>query len=210
MPVLKRKHTNPPVPGPGSAPAGAASPDTLSPSTDTGRNGPGRKRLEETVTDLFDELRSPLLRYLMSLGLAVEDSEEIVQEVFLALFEHLRRGKSQLNLRGWAFRVAHNQGLKRRQANGRNLKLVSPQTNDAGSRFAAAPPDPEAQAARRQRREHVLALVRTLPDQDRRCLCLRAEGLRYREIAAVLGISLGGVALSLKRSLTALIPSGQE
>jgi RNA polymerase sigma-70 factor (ECF subfamily) len=36
---------------------------------------------------------------------------------------------------------------------------------------------------------------------------LRAEGLKYREIAQVLGISLGGVSLSLSRSLARLASS---
>jgi RNA polymerase sigma-70 factor (ECF subfamily) len=40
-----------------------------------------------------------------------------------------------------------------------------------------------------------------LPKQDRMCLYLRAEGLRYREIANVLGMSLGAVSTSLTRSL---------
>jgi RNA polymerase sigma-70 factor (ECF subfamily) len=46
-----------------------------------------------------------------------------------------------------------------------------------------------------------LAIVRALPPQDQHCLHLRAEGLRYREIAHVLGMSLGAVALTLSRSL---------
>jgi len=41
-----------------------------------------------------------------------------------------------------------------------------------------------------------------LSEEDRNCLFLRAEGLRYREIAYVLGISLGAVSMSLTRSLT--------
>jgi len=52
-----------------------------------------------------------------------------------------------------------------------------------------------------QTRQHVLAVVKALPALDRRCLFLRAEGLRYREIAAVLDISLGAVALCLARAL---------
>jgi RNA polymerase sigma-70 factor (ECF subfamily) len=51
----------------------------------------------------------------------------------------------------------------------------------------------------------LLAVVATLPEADRSCLSLRAEGLRYREIAAVLGISLGSVSISLKRSLARLM-----
>jgi RNA polymerase sigma-70 factor (ECF subfamily) len=47
----------------------------------------------------------------------------------------------------------------------------------------------------------LLAVVRALPERDRQCLFLRAEGLRYREIAEALGMSLGAVAASLSRSL---------
>ena len=47
----------------------------------------------------------------------------------------------------------------------------------------------------------MLAILDALSEQDRRCLCLRAEGLRYRKIAEILEISLGAVSLSLARSL---------
>ncbi len=63
------------------------------------RTGP--TALEEEVVQLFHQLRAPVLRYLLSLGLAVQDAEEIAQEVFMALFRHLRHGKSRNNLRGW-------------------------------------------------------------------------------------------------------------
>ena len=44
-----------------------------------------------------------------------------------------------------------------------------------------------------------------LPEQDRRCLYLRAEGLRYREISTILDMSLGSVSLSLERSLARML-----
>jgi RNA polymerase sigma-70 factor (ECF subfamily) len=52
--------------------------------------------------------------------------------------------------------------------------------------------------------QRLRTVLRALPEQDRCCLALRAEGLRYREIAATLGISLGSVSLSLTRSLARL------
>jgi len=152
-------------------------------------------RRESEVVALFDLLRRPLLRYLMSLGLAVADGEEIVQEVFLALFEHLGRGGSRENLRGWLFRVAHNLGLKRAR---RTRRWESAEDAEPVSDSA---PNPEQQAACSERQKLLMLVLRALPQQDRRCLSLRAEGLRYREIAEVLGISLGSVSISIARSV---------
>jgi RNA polymerase sigma-70 factor (ECF subfamily) len=129
--------------------------------------------------------------------------EEIAQEVFLSLFLHLRDGKPQPNIRGWIFRVAHNLGLKRREKNHRALKIVVTSDGSMESHIDDAP-NPEEHFSSVQKRKRLLAVVNALSEQDRRCLYLRAEGLRYREIAQVLGISLGGVASSLAQSLERL------
>lgn len=157
--------------------------------------------LEDEVIALFDRHRDRLLRYLLSFGLPVQDGEEIVQEVFLALFQHLKRGKSRRNLRGWVFRVGHNLALKRRHRNAADLAGA---LYDLGNRFVEPGPNPEDQLAYAEQRRRLLAVLHALPEQDRRCLSLRAEGLRYREIAAVLDMSLGAVSISLGRSLTRL------
>src|SRR5579872_3130545 len=80
----------------------------------------GVPRLEDDVVQLFDQFRDRLGRYLLSVGLSAPDGEEVIQETFLALFEHLRKGKPRDNLRGWLFRVAHNLALKRRYEARRN------------------------------------------------------------------------------------------
>jgi RNA polymerase sigma-70 factor, ECF subfamily len=65
-------------------------------------------------------------------------------------------------------------------------------------------PSPEEHLSFAQRRRLLLSVVDALPESDRNCLRLRAEGLRYREIAEVLGISLGAVSISLTRSIARL------
>jgi len=167
----------------------------------------GLSSLEEEVTGLFEENRSPLFRYLLSFGVGVPDSEEIVQEVFLALFKHLKNGKPRDNLRGWIFRVGHNQALKLRS---REAARVAHRTDDTVETHPDPGPNPEEQALSNQRQRRLRAVVRALPEQDRACLSLRAEGFRYREIAEILGISLGGVALSLEQSLAKLSRVGER
>jgi len=152
------------------------------------------------VTAWFEELRAPLLRYLASVGLVPQDTEEIVQEVFLALFDHLKQGRPRTNLRGWIFRVAHNLALKRRY---RRAKLVAWNEDTAIGRRTPEP-DPEQRFSDLQRRRRLLSVVRSMAPKERSCLMLRAEGLRYREIAEALGMSLGAVAIALERALSKL------
>src|SRR5690348_5739787 len=72
------------------------------------READANASLQDEVIALFDLYRAPVLRYLISCRIPVPDAEEIAQEVFLALFRHLRAGKSRSNLPGWIFTVAHN------------------------------------------------------------------------------------------------------
>lgn len=159
---------------------------------------------EVEVVELFGELRDRLLRYMLVLGLSVHDGEEIIQESFLLLFQHLQRGKSRQNLRGWVFRVARNLALKQRAANQLRLRRIVEFDDTLPEQSVDRSPNPEEQLRSRQRQQRLLAVVNALPEQDQSCLCMRAEGLRYREIAEALGISLGSVAASLARSLARL------
>jgi RNA polymerase sigma-70 factor, ECF subfamily len=159
---------------------------------------------EAEVVHLFDELRDRLLRYLLALGLPPHDGEEIVQESFLLLFQHLQQGKSRENLRGWIFRVARNLALKQRAANQRVITREVEFEDDSPEQNASRGLNPEEAFRSKQRRRQLLAIVSALPERDRQCLYLRAEGLRYREIAEALGISLGSVAASMARSMTRL------
>lgn len=160
------------------------------------------RRIEDKVVVYFDQLRRPLLRYLSGFQLPVQEGEEIVQDVFLALFRHLRNGRSEANLRAWIFRVAHNLALKRR---GYELRRSPDVLGLRPETLAIDPaPDPEALAVENQTRRRLQHALDTLPARDNQCLRLRAEGLRFREIAKVLGISLGAVSISLTRSLARL------
>ena len=153
-----------------------------------------------TVVELFAECGLPLRRYVGSFGIGVPDTEDVVQDVFLSLFFHLQKGRSRRNLRGWLFTVAHNLALKHRARVSRRRGLTD---GDPWSPVDPVDParNPEQELVSVQRRARLLRVLRVLPEQDRRCLRLRAEGFRYREIAELTGLSLGGVAKSLARSM---------
>jgi RNA polymerase sigma-70 factor (ECF subfamily) len=137
------------------------------------------------------------LRYILAFGLSLHDAEDVLQEVFLSLFDHLKQGKPRNNLRGWLFRVSHNLALKRRTGSKSADPLPDLTLTDPA-------PNPEQQALSRHMQARLHQVYSALGERDRCCLLLRAEGLRYREIAATLNISLGTVSASLTRSLARL------
>src|SRR5581483_2389000 len=160
---------------------------------------------EEAVVLLFDQMRAPLLRYLLGFPLGISDAEDVVQESFLALYKHLHGRKMPHNPRGWIFRAAHHLALKRQIRARKDSQSAG--AIDGVETFAIDPsPNPEDRFSLNQTQERIMAVVRALPEQSRWCLYLRAEGLRYREIADIVGVSLGAVSLRLARSL-ALIGS---
>ena len=158
-----------------------------------------RSPAQGEVLELFDECREGVERYARSFGIGPSDAEDVLQETFLALYRHLLRRGDRSNLRGWVFRVARNLALKRRAGHSWSAPIVLA-AGVVRDRIDPAS-NPEERMAAGQRQSHLQAVVRALPDRDRQCLQLRAEGLRYREIAAVLGVSVGTIASSLARAV---------
>ena len=75
---------------------------------------------------------------------------------------------------------------------------------DIELRLAGLDLNPEQDLLERERLTRFHRAVENLSDQQRRCLHLRLEGLRYPEIAAVLGISASAVGEFLRRAIVRL------
>jgi RNA polymerase sigma-70 factor (ECF subfamily) len=160
--------------------------------------------VEASVLALFDRSAPSLLRYAASFGLNADETEDIVQDAFLALFRHLHLGRARTNLTGWLFQVTHNLALKRRQQTIRLARTRSAGEIPFESRHDPAL-NPEERLLRDERRRRLRAVFNALPDRERRCLFLRAEGLTYRDIAKALSVSLGSVSKALTRAVSRLM-----
>jgi RNA polymerase sigma-70 factor (ECF subfamily) len=151
----------------------------------------------------FDRHAGAIVGYVRSFGLSDEEAEDVTQEAFLALFKHLSLGRDATNLTGWLFRVAHNIARKRQRTIQRRPVHCSSDEPRALAQVDVRL-TPEGDLIHRERRQRLGRIVAALPDRDRRCLLLRAEGFTYRDIARTAGISLGAVAKSLARVMARL------
>jgi RNA polymerase sigma-70 factor (ECF subfamily) len=156
---------------------------------------------DREATTLFRELRKPLLRYLVCLGLSSDEAQDVVQDAFLSLHRHLSAGGSQENIRSWLFRVAHNQARNRQTSYDRRF---SAPLDDAGAESVLDEATPERMLLEKEKFERLGNAIRALAGAERDCLLLRASGLRYREIGEVLGIATSTVADVVERAVKKL------
>jgi RNA polymerase sigma-70 factor, ECF subfamily len=152
------------------------------------------------VTTLYRELRKPLLRYLVCLGLSADEAQDVIQDAFLSLQRHLASGGAQENIRGWLFRVAHNAARTRQTSYHRR----NAQPLDTEMEILAEQATPEQALLEKEKFRHLVASIRQLTAPERECLLLRAEGLRYREIADVLEMAVSTVADTVDRAIRKL------
>jgi len=156
--------------------------------------------LQDQVAQLFEEARDDVYRYLLSLGLYPPQAQEGAQEVFLRLYVTLKKGENIQNPRAWIFRVAHNLGLKIRA----RQSSQAPFDADMESRLSSSEMNPEESLIDREEKLRFHRAIEGLSEQQRRCLFLRLEGLRYPEIGSVLGISASAVGEFLRRAISRL------
>jgi RNA polymerase sigma-70 factor, ECF subfamily len=162
--------------------------------------------LQDQVAKLYTASRDEVYRYLLTLGLPPPRAQEAVQEVFLRLYATLKKGEEIENPRAWIFRVAHNQGLKVRAKHAREA-VFDPALE---STLQAREPDAEHQLLERERMIRFHRAVENLSEQQKRCLFLRLEGLRYPEIGEALGISASAVGEFLRRAVVRLRKARDE
>jgi RNA polymerase sigma-70 factor, ECF subfamily len=152
------------------------------------------------VTTLYRELRKPLLRYVVCLGLSADEAQDVIQDVFVSLQRHLASNGAQDNIRGWLFRVAHNAARRRQTSYHRRFA----QPLDSEMEILAAQATPEQALLEKEKFRQLGAAIRQLTVPERECLLLRAEGLRYREIADILEMATSTVADTVDRAIRKL------
>jgi RNA polymerase sigma-70 factor (ECF subfamily) len=152
----------------------------------------------------FDELRDPLRRYLLCSGASPADADDAVQETFLRLYRHLEKSGDRSNLYGWVFQVARNYLRDERKSAHRQRTVPLDDAMDREGRFADPRGSPELGALGEERTRRLCAAIEKLPEPQRECMLLRSSGLRYREIAEVLGINTSTIGTMVQRAMARL------
>jgi RNA polymerase sigma factor (sigma-70 family) len=143
------------------------------------------------VTELFDRWYTPLVRYAIRSLAAHDQAEDLVQDVFMQLYQALRSGKCIAYPKAWTLCVLRRAVNRQLQERFRYEQLDDLE-------IAQVWPEDVADAST------VHALLSLLSQREEEVLLLRLEAMKYREIADHLGISMNSVNTLLARALRKL------
>jgi len=160
------------------------------------------RNLHAGETAAFEALFRRYYRRIYGLlyRLAGDEAEDLAQEVFLRLYDRPPMA-SGTDLGAWLHRVATNLGYNALRARSRRRSyrdLLAKVTGGTG--WQHPEPGPEAQAVQTEQQRRVRAALARLKKRQAALLTLRYSGLRYREIAGVLGVAPGSVGTLLARA----------
>jgi RNA polymerase sigma-70 factor (ECF subfamily) len=168
-------------------------------------------RVEENSEKIYRKFRPRVRSFFLSKGFSPQESEDLTQDVFLRVFKSIDTFRRESRFERWLWEIASHiylNEIRRRRTEKRDAREQSldaaTETEDGSTPTLALPsadPSPEEEVIRNERSKALHAALKELPDQMRRCCILRYErGLKYREIAALMGISIETVKAHLHQA----------
>ncbi|WP_439581135.1 RNA polymerase sigma-70 factor [Dyadobacter bucti] len=160
-----------------------------------------RRGDEQAFEQTFRKYYPRLCNYACTLLKDEEESEEVVQTVFLTIWEKRADLEITLSLKSYLYRAVHNHCLNRfkhasvREAHRDYTLNYIPQSYESVTEVIHAS----------ELEERIEKAVSTLPEQCQRAFRLsRFEELKYHEIAEQLGISIKTVENQIGKALKIL------
>ena len=145
-------------------------------------------------------LSQKIYRYAHRLLGNTHDAEDVVQEIWMKLWERREKMEEVKNIEAFAFRMTRNLCLDK-------IKLKKPQYYDdreeSAFRFDGADegPDPERSLELKDTMEKVNHIIGRLPEQQQTLLQLRdIQGMEYGEISDVTGLEINAIRVNISRA----------
>ncbi|MDG5767713.1 RNA polymerase sigma-70 factor [Balneolales bacterium ANBcel1] len=152
-------------------------------------------------SDLFETYYTPLCEYAYSYVKQEEVMEDVVQEVFVRIWENRYRWEPRVAVRAYLYRSVYHQVIN----DYRKKRFETPLKEDSEANIPDRIPSPMEQLHGQDASNSIQQAISALPERRREILVLRLlHGLSYKEISATLGISVNTVDTQIRRALKTL------
>jgi RNA polymerase sigma-70 factor, ECF subfamily len=154
----------------------------------------GDAAVRDRVVSLYEAHREGIYRFLVSHGMSPGEAQEAAQDVFVDLYAALKKGVDLQAPQAWLYAVAGRAAVDYWRRDRRHIRVQLELDESPAYGMASREPSPEELAGSSQRMRRLAVCLGQLPKEQRLCVQLRMQGLRYREIGEILGAPTSTVA----------------
>ncbi|HEY7335485.1 MAG TPA: sigma-70 family RNA polymerase sigma factor [Bryobacteraceae bacterium] len=153
---------------------------------------------------LFERHHRALFRYFVSMNRSREMAEDLVQDVFFRMLRYRSSYNPQKPFTAWMYQIARNASLDQAQKHGAEVVGIE-EFIERRAEPASPAPGPEERASQGQSLGLLRRALERLPEDKREILVLsRFQGMKYDQIAEVLGCETATVKVRVYRAIRAL------
>ncbi len=164
-----------------------------------------REEQERLFKQWLSEHKGLMFRVVRAYAASREDQDDLFQEILLQVWSSIPAFRGKARVSTWIYRVALNTAFAWKRAEKRQRRGHQPLI------AANEKPNPDEERRDDQRNREILnalyAEIRKLPKVECSLVLLYLDGLSYREIGNVLGISETNVGVKLNRIKKRLVES---
>lgn len=158
---------------------------------------------EDGFEELVRRYQKPISSYVYRIVGDYDSSLDVTQEVFIKVYNSIRRYSSEYKFSTWLYRIAHNAAIDHLRRNPINPQSLETENADGTYQLQIEAPgrSPEQDREISEWRAEIGQVIRLLPDAYKQLILLRhSNDLSYDEIAEVTRLPLGTVKNRLFRA----------
>ena len=158
---------------------------------------------EDSFEELVRRYQRPITNYVYRMLNDYDSSLDVTQEVFIKVYNSLRKYSSEYKFSTWLYRIAHNAAIDHIRRNSMVQQSIETENSDGTYQLQleSPNPNPEQDRERSEWRLEIESVIKCLPEPYRELIVLRhSRDLSYDEIASVTCLPLGTVKNRLFRA----------
>ena len=145
--------------------------------------------------EIYEAFSDKIFRLCKSYTNDDEWAKDLMQDTFMQVYLNIRKFRNDSSVGTWVYRIASNICMRQieRASKSKNITASLPEPNSGGP---TEEPD---------RHEQLYACISQLEKTDRLIITMVLDGLSYKDIAEILGVSEGNLRVKIhriKKSLT--------
>jgi len=158
---------------------------------------------EKAYKELIDTYKNKILKTALSFVPFFEDAEDITQEVFIEVFRSIKKFRQDSSLSTWIYRISVNKSINYTKKNRKYFENKSINDYYAFENIQSQNDSNETlyNMESKQLAQLIHNALQTLNEKQRTVFVMhKIEGIPYKEISNLLGISLSSVESLMHRA----------